>query len=129
MLKNIILEEPEINDASAENSICCDICSTWWHLPCAGIEEDEADALDTWACNSCLIDAVQMGSDSDTELDELSPGLSDLELAEHPASDVHVLTNLSDEPSTSGLNFSQPNVCSSCSDASIPVGGEHICTV
>lgn len=29
----VIMEEPEITDMSVENSICCDTCSTWWHLP------------------------------------------------------------------------------------------------
>ena len=28
----VILEEPEITDMSVESSICCDTCSTWWHL-------------------------------------------------------------------------------------------------
>ena len=43
----VILEEDEIGDSAKENSICCDTCSTWWHLPCADLTMSTADALDS----------------------------------------------------------------------------------
>ena len=41
----MILEEDELSDSAKENSICCDTCSTWWYLPCAGLTMSTADAL------------------------------------------------------------------------------------
>ncbi|CAH3151806.1 unnamed protein product, partial [Porites lobata] len=41
----VILESDEISDSANENSVCCDRCSTWWHLPCAELSVNSADAL------------------------------------------------------------------------------------
>ena len=35
--EKVILEKEEINNPSTENSICCNVCGTWWHLSCAGL--------------------------------------------------------------------------------------------
>lgn len=66
----IILEENEMNNPATENSVCCDTCNTWWHLPCAGLSEEVADSIESWACYSCLVDIayVDDASDSDSEL-------------------------------------------------------------
>ena len=64
----VILEEDEISDSGNENSICCDSCGTWWHLPCADLTMNVADALDSWVCQSCLADAANV---NDTDIDDL----------------------------------------------------------
>lgn len=65
-----LLEADEIGDSAKENSICCDTCGTWWHLPCADLSMSTADALDSWVCQSCLVDAataIIIDSDDDLE--------------------------------------------------------------
>jgi len=51
-----ILEESEMNNPESENSVCCDSCSLWWHIDCAGSPDIESE--DEWICNSCLLDIV-----------------------------------------------------------------------
>ncbi|PFX18032.1 hypothetical protein AWC38_SpisGene17622 [Stylophora pistillata] len=43
---------------------------SYWHLPCAGLSEEVADSIESWACYSCLGDIayVDDASDSDSEL-------------------------------------------------------------
>ncbi|CAH3115328.1 unnamed protein product, partial [Porites lobata] len=65
----VILESDEISDSANENSVCCDRCSTWWHLPCAELSVNSADALDSWICQSCLADAANIHDAGDDELD------------------------------------------------------------
>ncbi|XP_015780693.1 PREDICTED: uncharacterized protein LOC107358609 [Acropora digitifera] len=67
----VILEEPEITDMSVENSVCCDTCSTWWHLPCANLLEDAAESLESWMCPSCLVEVADSHSDSDKDFDDV----------------------------------------------------------
>ena len=67
----VILEEPEITDMSVENSVCCDTCSTWWHLPCANLLEDAAESLESWMCPSCLVEVADSHSDSDRGFDDV----------------------------------------------------------
>ena len=64
----VILKEDEIGDSTKENSICCDTCGTWWHLPRADLTMSTADALDSWVCQSCLADVVN-AIDSDDVLE------------------------------------------------------------
>ena len=64
----VILEADEISDSAKENSICCDTCGTWWHLPCADVTMSTADALDSWVCQSCLVDAASAIIDSNDDL-------------------------------------------------------------
>ena len=64
----VVLEEDEIGDSTKENSICCDACGTWWHLPRADLTMSTADALDSWVCQSCLADAAN-AIDSDDVLE------------------------------------------------------------
>ena len=49
----VILEEPEVNNDD-EDSVCCDTCNAWWHLPCAEFKRSEEDV--TWICGYCLTD-------------------------------------------------------------------------
>ena len=50
--------------------IVCDSFSTWWHLPCAHLTLNAADALDSWLCQSCLADAANHDYlDDDLNLD------------------------------------------------------------
>ncbi|CAH3185090.1 unnamed protein product, partial [Porites lobata] len=42
---------------------------TWWHLPCAELSVNSADALDSWICQSCLADAANIHDAGDDELD------------------------------------------------------------
>ncbi|KAK2552801.1 Exonuclease [Acropora cervicornis] len=51
----VILEADEISDSAKENSICCDTCGTWWHMPCADLTMSTADALDSWVCQSSAL--------------------------------------------------------------------------
>ena len=102
----VILEEDEISNSEKENSICCDTCSTWWHLPCADLTISTADALDSWVCQSCLTDAARAIDNED-----------DLEFNFAQESEETV--------TFTGLN----HVCPVCSMKSIPVNGEHVCTV
>ena len=103
----VILEEDEISVSATENSVCCDSCSTWWHLPCADLTMNAANALDSWVCQSCLADAANA---NDTDDDDLE----------------FTLSQESEEPATSdGVN----HVCPVCSLKSIPVNGQHVCTV
>ena len=102
----VILEEDEISD-SKKNSICCDRCSTWWHLPCADLTMHLADELDCWVCQSCLPDAANFSDTDDDDLEFTS--------AQDPlAADTLVDVN---------------HVCPICSLKSIPGNWEHICTV
>lgn len=104
----VILEEDEISDSAKENSIFCDSCSTWWHLPCADLTMSAANALDSWVCQCCLTDAANI-NDTDTE-DELKFNFAQ-ESEQGAASDA--------------MNY----VCPVCSMKSIPVNGEHVCTI
>ena len=103
----VILESDEISDSANENSVCCDRCSTWWHLPCAELSVNSADALDSWICQSCLADAANIHDAGDDELD--------LHLPE-------------EEEQTDNSNTVN-HVCPVCCLKSIPVNGEHVCTV
>ena len=101
---DVILEEAEINIPAKENSVCCDQCGSWWHLPCAGLDESCIDSQEQWFCSACLIDIADSGNkDSDIEHDT------------------------DDEANPSGLNSN--HICSVCSINSIPVAGEHVCTI
>ena len=102
----VILEEDEIGDSAKENSICCDTCSTWWHLPCADLTMSTADALDSWVCQNCLADAANaIDSDDDLEF------------------------NFAQESEEMVTSIDVNHVCPVCSMKSIPVNGEHVCTV
>ena len=102
----VILEEDEIGDSAKENSICCDTCGTWWHLPCADLTMSTADALDSWVCQSCLADAANtINSDDDLEF------------------------NFAQESEERVTSIDLNHVCPVCSMKSIPVNGEHVCTV
>ena len=103
----VILEEDEISDSANENSICCDSCGTWWHLPCADLTMNVADALDSWVCQSCLVDAANV---NDTDTDDL---------------DFNFVQESEETDTTNSVN----HVCPVCSLKSIPVNGEHVCTV
>ena len=131
--EKVILEEPEITDVSTENSICCDTCNTWWHLPCADLSPDVADSLESWICYSCLVDVADIDS-SESE--------SDGELAVEPTTSTSFCNDSdsedsinsqlgSDVPSTSTSDVMHTGnkLCSVCKLKSIPVGREHICTV
>lgn len=102
----VILEEDEISKSEKENSICCDTCSTWWHLPCADLTISTADALDSWVCLSYLTDAAKAIDSED-----------DLEF------------NFAQESEETVTSTDLNNVCPVCSMKSIPVNGEHVCTV
>jgi hypothetical protein len=110
--EKVILEEAEINCTATENSICCDACNTWWHLPCAGLTELCVESLDTWLCFSCLIDNAGLGDDDSAgeETDKGDPGAT---------------TSQDSSLATGELN----NVCSVCRIQDIPVGGEHTCSI
>ena len=102
----VILEEDEIGDSAKENSICCDTCSTWWHLPCTDLTMSTADALDSWVCQNCLADAANaIDSDDDLEF------------------------NFAQESDEMVTSIDVNHVCPVCSMKSIPVNGEHVCTV
>ena len=102
----VILEEDEIGDSAKENSICCDTCNTWWHLPCADLTMSTADALDSWVCQNCLADAANaVDSDDDLEF------------------------NFAQESDEMVTSIDVNHVCPVCSMKSIPVNGEHVCTV
>ena len=102
----VILEEDEISDSEKENSICCDSCTTWWHLPCADLTMHLADELDYWVCQSCLTDSANV-NDRDDDL-EFTCGQDPLE---------------------AGTSVDVNHVCPVCSLKSITVNGEYICTV
>ena len=102
----VILEEDEISNSEKENSICCDTCSTWWHLPCADLTISTADALDSWVCQSCLTDAARAMDNEDV-----------LEF------------NFAQESEETVTSTALNHVCPVCSMKSIPVNGEHVCTV
>ena len=104
----VILEEDEISDSAKENSIFCDSCSTWWHLPCADLTMSAANALDSWVCQCCLTDAANI-NDTDTE--------DDIEF------------NSAQESEQGAASDAINHVCPVCSMKSIPVNGEHVCTI
>lgn len=105
----VILEDNEINEPSQENSICCDNCNTWWHLLCAGLTNKCATALESWLCFSCLIDAAA------TDSDESDGGEGD---------------SLESASTVKDMSYkSKDSICSVCLLDSIPVGGEHVCTI
>ena len=68
--EKVILEEAEINNAATENSISCDACSTWWHLPCAGLTEHCIKSLDSLLCFSCLVDNADSHDDGSSSDDD-----------------------------------------------------------
>lgn len=113
--EKVILEEQEINQAAHENSVCCDNCGTWWHLQCAGLTTQCAEALDSWLCFGCLTDAASAGNEEEgDDCDDVGSG------GDH------------DVPSTSEGSSNlrvQDKICSVCLLASIPVGGEHVCSL
>ena len=85
-----------------ENSICCDTCSTWWHLPCADLTMTTADVLDSGVCQSCLADAAKaIDSDDDLEF------------------------NFAQESEETLASTDVNHVCPVCSTKSIPVNAEH----
>ena len=90
-----------------ENSISCDTCSTWWHLPCADLTMSTADALDSWVCKSCLADAANTIDSDDHDLE-------------------FTFAQESEETVTS---MDMTHVFPVCSMKSIPVNGEHVCTL
>ena len=102
----MILEEDEISNSAKENSICRGTCSTWWHLPCADLTISTADALDFWVCQGCLADSAK-AIDSDDDLE-----FNFAQESEETVTSIHV-----------------NHVCHACSMTSIPVSGEHVCTV
>jgi hypothetical protein len=104
--EKVILEGDEINCTATENSICCDICNTWWHLQCAGLTEVCVESLDTWLCFSCLIDNAGPGDD-DSSGEETGKN----------------------DPAASTSTGKMNSVCPVCSLKDIPVGGEHICSI
>ena len=59
------------------NSICCDICNTWYHLKCTKISLKQfksiflADTC-TWYCNFCLHEALPFSSINYNSLEKLS---------------------------------------------------------
>ena len=103
----VILEEDEISYSVKENNICCNTCSIWWHLSCADHTMSTADALDSWVCQSCLAD-VANAVDSDKD---------DLEF------------NFGQESEETITSMDLNHICPVCSMKSIPVNGEHVCTV
>ena len=102
----VILEEDEISNSEKENSICCDTCSTWWHLQCADLTMSIADSLESWVCTSCLADAANVIDSDEDDLQFNIPQESDTVTSK----DVN-------------------HVCTVCALKSIPVNGEHVCTV
>ena len=103
----VILEEDEISSSAKENSICCYTCSTWCHLQCADLTMTIADSLESWVCQSCLADAANV-IDSDED---------DLEF------------NFPQESEQTVTSRDVNHVCPVCTLKSIPVNGEHVCTV
>ena len=126
----VILGEPEITDMSVENSICCDTCSTWWHLPCANLSQDVAESLESWICYSCLADVADIDSGSDSYFDHLPTTCTSCDI-EMDFTDSVTTTVDNAVQTNSGLHeLADPVVlCSVCSLQSIPVGQEHICTI
>ena len=107
--EKVILEEKEISNPSKENSICCDSCNTWWHLPCAALTEHCVESLDSWICCSCLVDNADL-----------------------PGCDLSSSDNESTVSDLGGASTSdgRPNsVCGVCCKMEIPVGREHICSI
>ena len=103
----VILEEDEISDSANENSVCCDSCGTWWHLPCADLTMNAADALDSWVCQSCLADAANVHDTGNDDLD----------------------LNFPEECDETDESNNENQLCPVCSLESIPVNGEHVCKV
>ena len=66
-----------------------------------------ADALDSWVCQSYLADAANV---NDTDTDDL---------------DFNFVQESEETDTTNSVN----HVCPVCSLKSIPVNGEHVCTV
>ena len=110
----VILEQAEINKPE-ENSVQCDNCSAWWSIVCAGVSEEIAEAVESWLCHSCLTNAIDDNSD---RKDDSNAGSED----EMPSDN----DNDNESESTLACDI---NICSVCSDSSIPVGGAHICSV
>ena len=65
--EKLILENDEAN--ATEKKVCCDMCSTFWHVMCAGLSE----VLEGWICPCCLVDAASrntMELEEDSSSDE-----------------------------------------------------------
>jgi hypothetical protein len=105
--EKVILEKEEINCVLTESSVCCEVCATWWHLPCAGLQDN---SLESWLCFSCIVDNADSHDDASSCSDGESTG-----------------GELSG-PSTSADKATDA-VCSVCHLKDIPVGGEHVCSV
>ena len=102
----VILEEPEVNNDD-EDSVCCDTCNAWWHLPCAEFKRSEEDV--TWICSYCLTDIATPPEEAMvlSTFEEGSQGCS---------TDVSKVTT------------DLPGACTVCCSDAIPVGGEHKCS-
>lgn len=123
--EKVILEEQEINQPAQDNSICCDKCGTWWHLQCAGLTTQCAESLDSWLCFGCLVDAATMRNEEDDGDDGDGDDGGDSDDGDNGSCGDY-------NPSTSqdAKDFRmQGNMCSVCLIDSIPVGGEHVCSV
>ena len=101
------MEEDEISDFAKENSISCDSCRTWWHLPCADLTMNAADARDCWVCQSCLTYAANVNDSDDDDLN------------------FQYSQELEETKTSEGVN----HVCPVCLMKSTPVNGEHVYTV
>ena len=112
--EKVILEKEEINNPSTENSICCNVCGTWWHLSCAGLTELLEHISDSWLCFSCLVDNVDSPNDASSSDDE---------------SNVGEISGPSTSKGSVQSDKATNNVCSVCHLKAIPVGGEHVCSV
>ena len=99
--EKVILDLAELNVTATERSICCDTCNTW-------------------LCFSCLIDNAGPIDDDDSDLGD---GRAD-----------HEQSTLCDPTATTSQGIPHTSsevdhVCSLCHMLSIPVGGEHICSI
>ena len=77
-------------------------------LPCADLTMSNVDALDSWVYQSCLVDAANAINSHDDD---------DLEL------------NFAQESEETVISIDVNHVWPVCSMTSIPVDGEHVCSV
>ena len=62
---------------SQENSICCDICNTWFHLKCSNISLQSFKTMltsvsITWFCKFCIADNLPYSNINDNDLNRLT---------------------------------------------------------
>ncbi|XP_044181445.1 uncharacterized protein LOC122962426 [Acropora millepora] len=117
---------------SVENSVCCDTCSTWWHLPCANLLEDAAESLESWMCPSCLVEVADSHSDSDRDFDDVPTTCTSCDIEMDVRDSVTKTLDNAIQSNSSLHVLADPVVlCSVCSLQNIPVnvGQEHICTI